>query len=73
MTRKLKWTGTALQIIGAAALALNVAWSGWAFLPMFAGAFIWLTIATAIGDGPLALLNLTFVAINIVGISRWLI
>lgn len=72
MTRKLKWTGTVLQIIGAAVLALNVSWSGLAFLPMLAGAFIWLTIATVIGDGPLALLNLTFVAINIVGISRWL-
>ena len=72
MTRKLKWIGSGLQIIGAAMLALNVTWSGWAFVPMLAGSFLWLAIATAIGDGPLALLNVSFVAINIVGIIRWL-
>lgn len=72
MTRKLKWTGTTFQIIGCIMLALNVSWSGWAFIPMFMGSMLWMGIATAIGDGSLALLNLAFVAINIVGIARWL-
>ena len=71
--RAMKRTGTGLQIIGCVILALNLSWSGWAYPPMLGGSVLWLVIAIFTFDGALCALNVAFVVINIIGISRWLL
>ena len=68
----LRWIGITFQIIGCILLAANVSWSGFAFAPMLAGSIILMVIYTFVGDWPATALNATFVAINILGIVRWL-
>lgn len=69
---QLKWIGTALQVAGCLLLALNVAASPWAFAIMLPGACCWFAVGWMTDDRPMLLLNGTFMAINVIGIVRWL-
>jgi intracellular septation protein A len=68
----LEWIGSALQIAGALWLALNLASSAYAFLPMLVGSIVWMAIANKEKRYSLFAMQVTFAVINIVGIARWL-
>jgi len=68
-----KWTGTALQLAGCILLALNIEASPYAFPIMALGSILWTGVALRMHETSLALLNLGFTAINLLGIWRWLL
>lgn len=61
-------------IIGSLVLALNLPWSGWAYIPFLASSLanVWILRGT---NAPKVVMqqNLYFTAVNIIGIMRWLI
>jgi hypothetical protein len=71
--RGFKWIGTAFQIAGAAGLAARVSFltplDCYVFMTL--SSIAWLGISTAMREWALAALNLSFLAINILGIGRW--
>jgi hypothetical protein len=67
-----EWIGTALQVAGALWLALNLPSSGLAFPVMLAGAGIWMVVAYIEKRWSLFWMQIVFVAINLLGIVRWL-
>lgn len=71
--RFLRWIGTACGLAGAALVALNIPASGWGFVVFLGQSVPWLFVGLRRGDRALALLNLGFTAVNLLGIWRWLI
>ncbi|MEY4879559.1 MAG: hypothetical protein RJB62_1028 [Pseudomonadota bacterium] len=71
--RLTKWAGTALQLAGCVLLAANVPASPWAYPVMAVGSLLWAGIALYTREHALALLNVGFLAVNIFGITRWLL
>ena len=69
----LKWIGTALAIVGALAIALNIPYSGWGFVAFLVSSVSWSIAGFMMKEPSLVVLQGTFVAINLVGIYRWLI
>lgn len=69
----LKWLGTALAIAGAAAIALNLPFSGWGFVAFLISSVCWSIAGLMMKEPSLVVLQGTFVIINVVGIYRWLI
>jgi hypothetical protein len=69
----MKWIGTALQLAGCILLASNIAASPYAYPVMAAGSILWTIAAVRMRETSLALLNLGFTAINLLGIWRWLL
>lgn len=69
----LKWTGTSTGIVGAIWVALNIATSGWGFVFFAVSASSWAAAGWLMREPSLVLLNSVFLAINILGIYRWLI
>lgn len=67
----LPWLGTALQIIGAGGLASRLVRPVPAYWLMMVGSVLWLGIATARHDWPLAAMQLVFSGLNLIGIVRW--
>lgn len=65
--------GTACCLAGATLIALNVPTSAWGFVMFLGNSISWLTVALVRRDGPLAVLNLGYTAINLIGIWRWLL
>lgn len=69
----LKWIGTTLAVIGALAIALNLPYSGWGFVAFLVSSVCWSIAGFMMKEPSLVVLQGTFVAINVVGIYRWLI
>ena len=69
----LKWLGTALAIIGALAIALNIPYSGWGFVAFLVSSLSWSIAGFMMKEPSLVVLQGTFVVINLIGIYRWLI
>lgn len=69
----LKWTGTATGISGALLIAMNIPQSGYGFLLFLVSSLCWFTAAWRMGETSLATLQFVFIAINLLGIWRWLI
>jgi len=69
----LKWTGTSTGIVGAIWVALNIATSGWGFVLFAISAACWTIAGWMMREPSLALLQLGFFAVDILGIYRWLI
>ena len=69
----LKWIGTALAIVGALAIALNLPYSGWGFVAFLVSSVCWSIAGFMMKEPSLIVLQGTFVVINLVGIYRWLI
>jgi hypothetical protein len=71
--RVLKWVGTTAGILGATLMAANVPLSGWAFVLFLISSISWTTAGLMERDTPLVALNLAFVAVDIMGVWRWLL
>ena len=69
----LKWFGTALAVVGALVIALNLPFSGWGFVAFLVSSVIWTIVGVMMKEPSLVVLQGTFVAINLIGIYRWLI
>ena len=69
----LKWLGTALAIVGALAIALNIPYSGWGFVACLVSSVRWSIAGLMMKEPSLMVLQGTFVIINLLGIYRWLI
>ena len=69
----LKWTGTATGIAGALWIALNIATSGRGFSLFAISATCWTVAGRMMREPSLVLLHGVFLAINLLGIYRWLI
>jgi drug/metabolite transporter (DMT)-like permease len=73
MLRGLKWLGTAAGILGALLVAANIPSSGWGFVLFLVSSLSWSAAGLLMREPSLVALNVTFVAINILGIVRWLL
>ena len=69
----LKWLGTALGVCGALAIALNLPFSGWGFVAFFISSVSWTAAGVLMKEPSIVILQVTFTAINLLGIYRWLI
>ncbi len=69
----LKWIGTTLAVAGALAIALNLPFSGWGFVAFLISSVCWSIAGFMMKEPSLMVLQGTFVAINVIGIYRWLI
>ena len=69
----LKWVGTLAGTAGALLMALNIPYSGWAFALFLVSSASWTSAGLIMRDPPLWILNSVFVAIDILGIFRWIL
>lgn len=69
----LKWIGTALGVAGALVVALNLPFSGWGFVAFLVSSVSWTIAGIMMKEPSLIVLQGAFVAINLIGIYRWLI
>ena len=69
----LKWIGTISGAAGALLISLNIPESGWAFVFFLISSLAWTSAGFLMRDVALWTLNLAFVAIDIIGIVRWII
>ncbi len=68
-----KWVGTIAGIIGAGFLAANTPESGWGFTFFLVSSLSWTWVGIRTGDPALTALQGVFVAIDVLGIYRWLL
>lgn len=73
MLAKVKWLGTAMGAMGALLIASNVPESGWAFVLFFLSSTAWTCVGVAMREPPLWSLNSVYMAIDLIGIYRWII
>ena len=73
MTPSIKWTATGAGILGALLVASNVSISGWGFVLFLVSSLAWTGIGLQMREPSLAALNVTFTAINVLGVVRWLL
>lgn len=69
----LEWAGTVMAVSAAVLLAINIPISGWAYVFYLLSSLLltwWGFRKRAYG---IAMQNVVFIAINIIGIYRWLI
>ena len=69
----LKWTGTAAGILGALLVASNISISGWGFGLFLVSSTAWTAAGLRMREPSLVALNVTFTAINVLGVVRWLL
>lgn len=69
----LKWIGSLTGIAGALTIALNLPISGWGFIAFLISSSAWLAAAAIQRDTALAILCAAYMAVDILGIYRWLI
>jgi predicted signal transduction protein with EAL and GGDEF domain len=69
----LKWVGTLAGALGALLMALNVPQSGWAFAFFLVSSSAWTMAGVFMRDAPLWILNGIFIAIDILGVVRWIL
>lgn len=69
----LQWGGCAFGLAGALMLALNRPWSGWGFIPFLVSNAFWVAFALATQSNGLLVMQIGFVAANVVGVCKWLV
>jgi hypothetical protein len=69
----LKWFGTITGIVGAGILALNLPISGWGWILFALSSASWTVAGLVMREWSLTLLQGGFLAVDLVGIWRWLI
>ena len=69
----LKWFGTALGVCGALVIALNIPISGWGFVAFLISSVSWTIAGVLMKEPSIVILQVTFTAVNLIGIYRWLI
>jgi hypothetical protein len=73
MLRTLKWFGTITGLIGALILALNLPFSGWGWVLFGTSSFAWTIAGIMMREPSLTLLQGGFLAVDLVGVWRWLL
>lgn len=68
-----KWFGTLTGVAGALILALNIPISGWGWVLFAVSAAAWTAAGMAMREYSLAVLQGTFLIVDLIGIWRWLI
>ena len=69
----LKWLGTLTGVLGALILALNIPVSGWGWVLFTISSISWTIAGLALRDASLAVLQGTFIVVDLLGVWRWLI
>ncbi len=69
----LKWLGTVTGVLGALVLALHIPVSGWGWVLFLISSVSWTAAGIAMRDMSLVVLQGTFVAVDMLGVWRWLI
>ena len=69
----LEWVASLAGVFGACLLAINVRHSRYGFLLYFLSSVLWSYVAYQVNMFPLLFNQLVFVAINLVGIQRWVL
>lgn len=69
----LKWLGTATGLAGALVLALNLPVSGWGWVLFVVSSTSWTVAGALMREPSLVLLQGGFLAVDLVGVWRWLI
>ena len=69
----IKWFGTVTGLVGAAILALNIPISGWGWVLFALSSVSWTAAALMMREWSLAMLQGGFLAVDLVGIWRWLL
>ena len=69
----LKWLGTLTGVLGALVLALNIPVSGWGWVLFTISSISWTIAGLALRDASLAVLQGTFIVVDLLGVWRWLI
>ena len=69
----LKWTGTVTGVGGALILALNLPLSGWGWVLFAISALAWTVAGMVMREHSLVLLQGGFLAVDLLGIYRWLV
>jgi hypothetical protein len=67
----MKWTGTAAGIIGAIIIALNLGLNEYGYGLFLVSSVLWTTVAIVQREASLALLQVTFTVINVIGLFRY--
>lgn len=73
LDKSLEWCATGLAVVGAILLALKLDVSGWAFILYLISTVTFSIVFLKERRWSMLVLNLVFVATNMVGIYRWLI
>ena len=70
-----KWAATALTVLGAGTTAADLGRraTGWGFALLAGGSAFWLASAQLEQESQLGLTNLVLLALNLVGVWRWLL
>lgn len=69
----LKWLGTITGVLGALMLALNIPVSGWGWVLFTISSVSWTVAGLVLRDTSLVVLQGAFVAVDLLGVWRWLI
>jgi len=69
----LKWVGTATGLVGALVLALNLPISGWGWVLFAVSSSAWTAAGLMMREPSLVLLQGGFLAVDLIGVWRWLI
>lgn len=69
----LKWLGTVTGVLGALVLALHIPVSGWGWVLFLISSVSWTVAGMALRDMSLVVLQGAFVAVDLLGVWRWLI
>lgn len=67
----LKWTGTVLAMIGGLLVALNLGYVALGFLIWAISEILWLYVGIITKDKSLIWLQISFLAVDVIGIYRW--
>lgn len=68
----IKWIGTIAGVSGAILIALNLGIVGYGFALFLVSSSLWLAAAVAQRETSLIVLQGTFTAINVLGLTRWM-
>lgn len=68
----LKWFATGSGSLGALCVAANLPFSGWGFVLFTLSSLSWTIAGWKMREGSIAVQNLVFTAINLLGVYRWL-
>ena len=69
----LKWTSTISGIAGALLMAANVDASGYGFVGFFISSVCWAAAGTMMREPSIMILYFVYIAINLLGLVRWLL
>lgn len=67
-----EYTSTAAGIVGALLIAVNLNVVAWGYVFFLVSSLGWFLVACSKREPALAILNIVFMAVNLLGLYRWL-